>query len=403
MKKLLAVAFLLSLCCAVSAQVPNGGNPMVPNGGASGSGSGSVTSVATACGVSGGPITTTGTISGGAPDNPQSGATYTIQTTDCGAVIRATTAGAQVLTVPASTGFPTNFYTTYKCEASGGCSTSGTVDGSASVLTIALGNSVDLYVDGSGAWHKLPGNAAGGGAPGGSSGQIQTNNGAGGFNGGNLSGDCATNNSLSVLCQQGRLPYISGNYIIPYFMGGGLRMTGIAGAPNVIRCFTAYVKGALHIDQLGGRVNTVVAGGNFAVAVYAVNAATGKPTGTPLASSGSLSTTSAAAVTGTITSTALGSAAQSFTPLGFCFNNDTTAGSGASLMAGINADATFLAADVGTTTLANALGTAGTAPISYWSTTATFGTFGDLTSVTWIDGNGSIDVPMPIMHVSSVP
>ncbi len=59
------------------------------------------------------------------------------------------------------------------------------------------------------------------------------------------------------------------------------------------------------ITHLGGRVGTAVASGNFQLALYAANLATGKPTGAPVANTGDLSTTVAGAVSGAIAQTSV--------------------------------------------------------------------------------------------------
>lgn len=63
-------------------------------GGGSGGGGGGVTSVATACGIIGGPITGTGTVQDARLVNAQSGTAYSLQSGDCGKLLTANNAAA---------------------------------------------------------------------------------------------------------------------------------------------------------------------------------------------------------------------------------------------------------------------------------------------------------------------
>ena len=90
MRKLLAAALSLALISGAFAQQINGG------------GSGSVTSIATACGVSGGTITTTGTIQSNVSVSLQTGANYAFQDSDCGKLINLNNAANQTPTIAAA-------------------------------------------------------------------------------------------------------------------------------------------------------------------------------------------------------------------------------------------------------------------------------------------------------------
>ena len=85
---------------------------ITPVGGGGGGGSGTVTSIATSCGVSGGPITTTGTISGQVLANPQTGTNYAIVTGDCGKLVNLSNGANQVPTIAqaGSAGFASGYY-----------------------------------------------------------------------------------------------------------------------------------------------------------------------------------------------------------------------------------------------------------------------------------------------------
>lgn len=61
--------------------------------------SGGVTSIATACGITGGPITATGTVTGSEVENAQTGASYTVIAVDCGKLVSFSNAGAIAVTL----------------------------------------------------------------------------------------------------------------------------------------------------------------------------------------------------------------------------------------------------------------------------------------------------------------
>jgi hypothetical protein len=92
--------------------------------------------------------------------------------------------------------------------------------------------------------------------------------------------------------------HIAGNWYVTE--GGGL-VLGAAAAANQIRLAPFIVRKAITISQLGGRLTTGSASGNCQLAIYANNAATGRPTGNALAVTGSISTTTAAAISADIT------------------------------------------------------------------------------------------------------
>lgn len=94
MLKTLLVAASLALIgnCALADGIVNGGS-----GG--GGGSGTVTSIATSCGLTGGTITTTGTIKASETPEVQSGANYAFQDADCGKLKILSNASNQVPTI----------------------------------------------------------------------------------------------------------------------------------------------------------------------------------------------------------------------------------------------------------------------------------------------------------------
>lgn len=205
----------------------------------------------------------------------------------------------------------------------------------------------------------------------------------------------------SALAAQLGQPYIAANFYVPW--GITSNMSTGSGSTGSIRCVQGYFKGIATLDVLGTRVTTAVAAGNFQLAIYAISPTTGLPTGSALAQTGSLSTTSTGNVQGTVntgTPVQLGSAAALLTSYAFCFNVDATATS----TANFNFTQTNLIAfgqEDGASSANNLFPGSGTTNTSY-SYTQTFGTWPSLTAVspTSINTFGSL---VPYMHFSSVP
>lgn len=118
-----------------------------------GGGTGTLTSVATGCGLSGGPITTTGTISRVPTPAAVTGASYPFVDGDCGIVKNFTNAGAVALTISqAGTAgfFASGWFVDYICSGAGGCTltpTVSTVNGAAT-LTLTANQSVRILSNG---------------------------------------------------------------------------------------------------------------------------------------------------------------------------------------------------------------------------------------------------------------
>ena len=121
-------------------------------GGNGSSGSGTVTSIATSCGVSGGTITTAGTVTGSIAVDSQTGAgAFAIPSTDCGKLVARNQAGAVSDTLAQAGGsFPAKWYVQYQCSGAGGCTitpATSTIDG-ASSLALAQNQGVLIVSDG---------------------------------------------------------------------------------------------------------------------------------------------------------------------------------------------------------------------------------------------------------------
>lgn len=116
-----------------------------------GGGSGSVTSVATGACLTGGPITTTGTVSGTYVINAQTGTTYTVLSTDACKLVSFSNASTIAVTLPQATGsFAAGFGFDVISLGAGIVTitpTTSTINGAAT-LTLAKGQSCSIVSDG---------------------------------------------------------------------------------------------------------------------------------------------------------------------------------------------------------------------------------------------------------------
>src|ERR1035438_5021924 len=138
---------ILLACCFAAAAFPQS-SQFPPSAG----GSGTVASVATSCGISGGPITTTGTITGSIAIDSQTGAgAFAIPSTDCGKLVARNQASAVSDTIAQAGGsFPSGWYVQYQCSGAGGCTitpATSTIDGAAS-LTLTQNQGVLIVSNG---------------------------------------------------------------------------------------------------------------------------------------------------------------------------------------------------------------------------------------------------------------
>ena len=134
-------------------------------GGGGGGGSGTLTQVNTACGLSGGPITVTGTVQRTPVINAQAGASYAILSSDCGNVVQLTNATATPTIAQAGTaGFVTNWFTDLLCTGTNGCVLTpavSTINGAAT-LTLAQNQSARIESNGTNYIALFKPSAAGG-------------------------------------------------------------------------------------------------------------------------------------------------------------------------------------------------------------------------------------------------
>jgi hypothetical protein len=193
-------------------------------------------------------------------------------------------------------------------------------------------------------------------------------------------------------------PYLVGNWQIggADTLGAGVSSSTVGS--NSIRCYPGFFYERSTIGALGARINTVSAGGNLQVAIYASNFTTHRPTGLPIASSASLSTTTAGAVSTTLNTSGGSIALSTNGPqlLWWCsnFDNNTATANGSS---GTPAMSALMG---GTSTQANLQNTS--AILSGVSTPQTFGTWPDLTSATFTDQLTVVWVNVQF-QISSIP
>jgi hypothetical protein len=184
--------------------------------------------------------------------------------------------------------------------------------------------------------------------------------------------------------------FVVGNWYLGKEAGAALTSgnTMVAGS---IYCFPGKIMETATIEALATRILTPSSGGNAQLAVYAPGA-WGRP-GTLIINSGSLDTTSAGNVSGSVTHTQLTAGW-----VWFCGQVD-------------NATVAFLAQSAGTTALAGSM-LIGNSSVAFItnpqqagvSTTGAFGTWPNFTSgTTWSDVAASSQVPVVGFQIVSVP
>lgn len=93
--------------------------------------------------------------------------------------------------------------------------------------------------------------------------------------------------------------HVSARWYTPFYFG---RVNnGAASSSGTIYYHPIYITRTITISDLGCSIQTASAGGNVKLAIYANNASTARPTGTPLAETGNISTTSTGLVSADIT------------------------------------------------------------------------------------------------------
>jgi hypothetical protein len=362
-----------------------------------------VTQIDTACGVSGGPITTTGTVQGAAVVRAHTGTTDTILAADCGKVVTASNGSAVAVTLPQATGsFTAPFFFTQVNLGAGTVTitpTTSTINGAAT-LVLTTGQSADIVSDGTN-YIAILGR---GGAP--------TTN-AADLTSGTLAaarlpaftGDCTTSaGTAATVCTDPHPGYVVSNW----YLGQGPNLYGTSGAAtaNRISCYYGYYPRVITIRNVGFGI--VTAGtSNTQVALYRNSG--GNP--------GALidSTPSVVNTGGTSVATGALGADQQIGPgtangrdIWHCANqNDSTityrSVTGANTISGSQF--------VGSATVTNILGSGPTAIIGKLCSGAncnggssTFGTWpATLAGTTWTDQTGTASMPIIAVQVVSSP
>lgn len=380
--------------------------PLGPLGGGSGGGgggTGTVTSVAAGCGVStgGSAITTTGTVSTPVVPRNNTATTDTITNTDCGTVVTEKNASAVAVAITTA-GFVANNYVTLKNLGLGVATytpSSGLIGGNAT-LALEQGQSVDVYFDGTN-YQTLPGvsvqsNLIATTAP------TVSNDNTQGYAVGStwqnantgqvwIARSVATGAAVWTNLELSNFPgYIAGNWYLQTGVYTGA--TGTNPGIGSIRLYPAYIKQRCTLSNLGIRISAGAAG-NLQAAIYKNNPATGRPTGTALVSTASMSTAGSASNISSAASVQLEPGLY-----WWATNTDNATSTIISLIAtSLNGSEI-----IGSATQANVLGGASGNFIGV-STPATFGTWGDLTAATFTEVAAALTIPLVQFQVASVP
>jgi hypothetical protein len=113
-----------------------------------------ITNLATGAGLTGGPITTTGTIATASPVNAQTGTSYTVLSTDQAKLVTFANAGAVAVTLPvgSTSGFGAGWYSDLTCYGPGIVTitpTTSTINNGASAYACMPGSGVRIFIDAS--------------------------------------------------------------------------------------------------------------------------------------------------------------------------------------------------------------------------------------------------------------
>jgi hypothetical protein len=295
--------------------------------GASGGGSGTVTSVAAGCGntASPSPITTTGTLSASITARTNTAASDTIVSGDCGNVVyeNRATAVAVAIAQAGTAGFGTGSFFQV-CNINAGVATitptTSTIGGAANYAlaagTAANPSCIGFQSDGTN--YNLIGGLPTTDASALTSGTLAAARMPA------LTGNCVTAaGSIATACDAPHPGYIASTWYTPG--GFGRRMTtSQAVSQNRIVCRYGYVSAKVTIGALGARINGV-GSTNLQLAIYA--SSSGRP-GAKIGETGNIANTSSAfASAALVANKQVGpGGADGGRDLWFCFNNnDSTA------------------------------------------------------------------------------
>jgi hypothetical protein len=177
--------------------------------------------------------------------------------------------------------------------------------------------------------------------------------------------------------------YVSGNWFWPFPRGtryaAGTALTAASG-----RFLQFYIGRAVTISTLGVHITTLATSGNIQLAIYANDATTGRPTGSELAKTASISTTSTGVVNAAISG---GNVTLQPGWYWMGINADATAG-GTAICKTLDAGESHMSSTVGSATQAD-ISFGASNSTEYVTTSLTYGTWGDLTSATWAIAAGT--------------
>lgn len=183
--------------------------------------------------------------------------------------------------------------------------------------------------------------------------------------------------------------YIVGNWYVPP------QIPQLASGSNPtagsIRLYPGYIKQQVTINSLGVRINTLAAGGNVQLAIYANNPATGRPTGTALASTASITTAAAGNFNSAVS-------VQLMPGLYWFAANCDNATAVFESISNLSPSATYL---IGSSTQNISL--QGSTGITGLSVAQTFGTWPDLTAASFGEVIASNTFPIVQFKIASVP
>lgn len=172
--------------------------------------------------------------------------------------------------------------------------------------------------------------------------------------------------------------YIAGNWYCP---PGYTTAVGSAIPVDSIRLLPFTITKPITVAQLAARVSTISAAGNFQLAVYAHNPATGRPTGAALCSTANMSTGSAAAVSAAVTPVTLSPGTY-----WMALNQDNSV----AIYQTMNNATGLASAIVGSATLGNVTSTTSNVAFSL-SVAQAFGTWPNLTAGSFVEAIGNIN------------
>lgn len=183
--------------------------------------------------------------------------------------------------------------------------------------------------------------------------------------------------------------YIAGNWY--HSAPGAIVAAGTAFAASTIYALPFVLTKPIRIAALGARVTTASAGGNFQLAIYANNPATGRPTGAALVSTGNISTASAATASANVTAEA------TLAPgiYWMAVNQDNAAAAYQTLANTVP----YTTALIGSTTLAN-VSSAAASVLMVLSVAQAFGTWPDLSAASFTEITAAPRCPLVFLKAA---